>query len=579
MHTYHLLEILAIGFGMALLFGYIAQRARLSPIVGYLAAGFLIGPLTPGFVADADLANNLAEAGIILLMFGVGLHFHTEDLMESASIAVPGAALQALAATVLGMLAAVALGYSLTEGLFLGLGLSVASTVVLLRTLTDAGHLASHAGTVAVGWLVVEDIFTVLMLVLLPAIGPVLIGGADFSVPALLWAIAMAAGKLLILWVLVMTAGSRAMPWVLKQIARTRSHELFTLTVLSAAFLTALAAAYIFDASFALGAFLGGMVVGKSQVSHQAGSELIPLRDAFSVLFFLSVGMLFDPVFLMESPAIAAASLAIVLLAKPLATVFIVALLGGEGDTAFTVAAGLAQVGEFSFILAQTGLSLSLISQDVYSVLIVCALLSIAVSPFYMRAVPAAETWARAHPGLWRFLSRRADAAAARLTEESAERAKGILSGKETALIAGYGPAGQAARRAAEAEGLAPVVLEMNMDTVAALEKEGKAAVYGDITKEEILKAAGAEKAACLIITIPSAAAAAEAAISARTLNPSILIFARTRFLQDQPLLKDAGVDYILYEESAVSRELAQFVEDTLRQRRTPFFGEEKKTV
>lgn len=574
MHTYHLLEILAIGFGMALLFGYLAQRARLSPIVGYLAAGFLIGPLTPGFVADADLANNLAEAGIILLMFGVGLHFHTEDLMAVKGIAIPGAAMQALAATVLGMLAALALGYSLAEGLFLGLGLSVASTVVLLRTLTDAGRLESHAGTVAVGWLVVEDIFTVLMLVLLPALGPSLASGASFSVPALLWAIAMASGKLLILWVLVMTAGSRAMPWVLKQVARTRSHELFTLTVLSAAFLTALLAAYIFDASFALGAFLGGMVVGKSKVSHQAGAELIPLRDAFSVLFFLSVGMLFEPAFLVESPGIVAASLLIVLLAKPLVTVGIVALLGGAADTAFTVAAGLAQVGEFSFILAQTGLSLSLISQDIYSVLIVCALISIAASPFFMRAVPAAEYCAKKSPLLWRLLNDRAGEAAARLTEESAERARGASSGRHTALIAGYGPAGQAARQAAEAEGLTAVVLEMNMDTVAALEEEGKAAVYGDITKEDILKAAGVEEAVCLIITIPSAAAAAEAAISARTLNPDILIFARTRFLQDQPLLKDAGVDYILYEESAVSRELAEFVGDTLRRRARP--GEEE---
>ena len=560
MHTYHLLEILAVGFGAALLFGYLAQRARLSPIVGYLAAGFLIGPLTPGFVADADLANNLAEAGIILLMFGVGLHFHTDDLMSVKGIAIPGAAVQATAAAVFGIVAAMGMGYSLAEGVFLGLGLSVASTVVLLRVLTDAGRLETHAGTVAVGWLVVEDIFTVLMLVLLPAIGPSLASGSSLSIPALLWAVCMAAGKLLILWVVVMTAGSRVVPWALKQIVRTRSHELFTLTVLSAAFLTALAAAYIFDASFALGAFLGGMVVGKSKVSHQAGAELIPLRDAFSVLFFLSVGMLFDPVFLLERPGIVILSMAIVLLVKPAATIGIIALLGGAADTAFTVAAGLAQVGEFSFILAQTGLSLSLISEDIYSVLIVCALVSIAANPFLMRAVPAAEAEAKRHPRLWRLLNCRAEAASRAFTASSCAASAAHCAGRRVALIAGYGPTGRAAAKAASARGFTPVVLEMNMDTVAALEQEGKAAVYGDITKEDILKAAGAERAEYFIITIPSAAAAAEAAITAKELNPSIRVVARTRFLQDQPLLKDAGADYILYEESAVSRELADLI-------------------
>ena len=223
MHSYHLLEILAVGFGVALLFGYLAQRARLSPIVGYLAAGFLIGPLTPGFVADADLANNLAEAGIILLMFGVGLHFNTDDLMEVKGIAIPGAAVQCAASAAFGLLAALAMGYSPAEGVFLGLGLSVASTVVLLRVLTDSGRLDSAAGTIAVGWLVVEDIFTVLMLVLLPAVGPSLAAGGSFSLPALLWAVCAAGAKLVILWGLVMTAGSRAVPWALKHIVRTRS--------------------------------------------------------------------------------------------------------------------------------------------------------------------------------------------------------------------------------------------------------------------------------------------------------------------------------------------------------------------
>ena len=564
MHSYHLLEILAIGFGVALVFGYLAQRVRLSPIVGYLAAGFLIGPLTPGFVADADLANNLAEAGIILLMFGVGLHFNTDDLMEVKGIAIPGAVTQSMAATLFGIGTAVLLGYSLAEGFFLGLGLSVASTVVLLRVLTDNGHLESHAGTVAVGWLVVEDIFTVLMLVLLPAIGPALASGESFSAASLLWALCIAGLKLVVLWVLVMTVGGRVMPWALKRIVRTKSHELFTLTVLSIAFLTALVAAYVFDASFALGAFLGGMVVGKSKVSHQAGAELIPLRDAFSVLFFLSVGMLFQPSFLVEQPAIVLLSLFIVLVVKAAATIGIVTLLGGTAETSFTVAAGLSQVGEFSFILAQTGLALGLISQDIYSVLIVCALVSIALNPLLMKSVPAMLARAKRHPGLWRLLNARAEHDNALRQAETVHLAQELAAGQHTALIAGYGPTGKAVADVVAAHGLTPVILEMNMDTVTRLEQQGVAAIYGNITSSEVLRAAGIERVSRYIITVPSAAAAAESAIAAKNLNPDLIIYARTRFLQDQALLKDAGVDCILFEESAIAEKLTETLEESL---------------
>lgn len=564
MHSYPLLEILAIGFGVALLFGYLAQKIHLSSIVGYLAAGFLIGPLTPGFVADADLANNLAEAGIILLMFGVGLHFNTDDLMSVKGIAIPGAAVQSLGAAVFGTLAAMAMGYTLAEGVILGLGLSVASTVVLLRVLTDSGRLETYSGTVAVGWLVVEDIFTVLMLVLLPAIGPALSGGGSISVMELLWALALATGKLALLWILVIAAGSRVVPWALKRIIRTKSHELFILTVLSAAFLTAFVAAYVFDASFALGAFLGGMVVGKSKISHQAGAELMPLRDAFSVLFFLSVGMLFEPAFLIEQPGIVILSLAVVFLVKPIATIGIVSLLGCRAETAFTVAAGLSQIGEFSFILAQTGLSLGLISQDIYSVLIVCALVSIAVNPFLMNGVPQMEKLAKQHPGLWHFMNARAEKASARTSVSCVTKTREITEGKRTALIAGYGPTGRAAAKVIRGRGIVPVILEMNIDTVSQLEKEGEAAVYGDITKAEILTAAGVERADYFIITIPAVVPAAEAAMAAKNINPDITIFARTRFFQDQALLKDAGVDHIIFEESAIGEEMAETIAEKI---------------
>ncbi len=562
--TYILLETMAVGFGIALLFGYLAQKLRLSVIVGYLAAGFLIGPLTPGFVADPELANNLSEAGIILLMFGVGLHFNTEDLMSVKGIAIPGAIAQSVGAATFGILVSMMDGYSLVEGVFLGLGLSVASTVVLLRVLTDAGRLNTYAGTVAVGWLVVEDIFTVLMLVLLPSIGPALAAGDSISFLTILSAIGMAIVKLILLWILVMVVGGRVVPWVLKRILRTRSHELFTLTVLSAAFLTALFAAYVFDASFALGAFLGGMVVGKSKVSHQAAAELIPLRDAFAVLFFLSVGMLFRPAFLIEQPVIIILALMIVLLVKPLIAIGIVSLLGCTAETAFTIAAGLSQIGEFSFILAQTGLGMNLISENIYSVLIACALVSIAVNPFCMKAVPHMVTLARAHPALWQFLNHRAEKKTAEISKSTTDFMETAKEGETFAIIAGYGPTGQAAAESVTAAGLSPVILEMNIDTVSALEAKGIATVYGDITKTEILKAAGIERAPYFIITVPATEPAALAAMAAKNLNPDIIIFARTRFLQDADILKDAGVNHVISEESAIVDRLAEIVAKAL---------------
>ncbi|MBM6731780.1 cation:proton antiporter [Megasphaera stantonii] len=568
MHAYHLLEILAIGFGLALLFGYIARRIGLSPIVGYLAAGFLIGPNMPGFVADQDLTNNLAEVGIILLMFGVGLHFHMDDLLKVKGVAIPGAILQSLSATLCGIAAAMALGYSFVEGLFLGLGLSVASTVVLLRVLTDSGKLPTIHGTVAVGWLVVEDIFTVLMLVLLPAVGPSLASGAGISLTMLIWAVALAVIKLAMLWGLVIVIGGRCMPWMLKQVVQTRSQELFTLTVLAVAFLTAVGAAYIFNASFALGAFLGGMVVGKSHVSHQAGAELIPLRDAFAILFFLSVGMLFDPQFLIERPVVVIVSLLIVVLIKPLVTVIVVAVLGYSPTTAFTVAASLAQVGEFSFILAQTGYSLQLISRDIFSVLIVCAMISIAANPFFMGRMTEAEAWARKQPKLWRWLTFCMESKAASLGSVYAERVRSEKTERPRAIIAGYGPTGRRAAALLERRGMEPVVVDMNLKTVSLLNEQGKLAMYGDVSREEVLKAAGAEQADCFIITIPDVAGAAAAAMAARNCSATIKIFARSRFLNDEALLKQAGADSILFEEDAVAHELSHTIELYLNDRK-----------
>ena len=557
MHTYHLLEIMAIGFGLALVLGYAARKGGLSPIVGYLGAGFLIGPNMPGFVADSALANNLAEVGIILLMFGVGLHFHVDDLLKVKGIAIPGAILQSLSATLCGIAAALALGYSFAEGLFLGLGLSVASTVVLLRVLSDSGNLDTIHGTVAVGWLVVEDIFTVLMLVLLPAVGPSLVSGSGISVSLVTWEMALAIIKLAMLWGLVIVIGGRLMPWLLKKIVQTRSQELFTLTVLAVAFLTAVGAAYVFNASFALGAFLGGMVVGKSNVSHQVGAELMPLRDAFAVLFFVSVGMLFNPAFLMERPLVVIVSLLIVVLVKPAVTIIVVALLGYSGTTALTVAASLAQVGEFSFILAQTGYSQGIISQDVYSILIICAMLSIAANPFLMNRVPALEGWLRKRPELWDMLNYRAVQKGAALqtlpiSDDVGKEDKAPCR----AIVAGYGPTGQQAAALLEELGFDVVIIDLNINTVNRLQHQGKQALYGDVGREEVLRAAGMEEAESFVITLPDTASAATAAIGARNCNGAVHIFARCRFLQDKEVLTKAGVNHIVFEEEAVAHEL-----------------------
>lgn len=559
MHSYPLLEILAAGFGAALLFGYIAHRLHLSPLVGYLVAGFLVGPQTPGLVVDMALAHELSEAGVILLMFGVGLHFNLSDLLAVKRVALPGALVQIAAATTLGACAGLAFGMSLPAGLMLGLGLSVASTVVLLRVLSDAKVVNTIHGHVAIGWLVVEDIFTVLVLVLLPSLA-VLLAGESGGAGSMLAAFGLALVRLIALWVLVLVVGGKVVPWLLIKVVRTRSQELFTLTVLVAAFATAVGAAVFFQASMALGAFLGGMVVGKTKLSHQAGADLLPLKDAFAVLFFLSVGMLFDPVFLVKQPLLALSCLGIVLIAKPLTALVVVSLLGYSARTALTVALGLAQVGEFSFILAQQAQALGMIPGDVYSVLVICALISITLNPGAFRQILRIETRLRSHPRLWRLMNSRADARAAKgnaehLAAPDPEDAPG--EGEEIALVIGYGPTGQSVTEALRAKGVTPVIIDMNVDTVNALTDRGAWAIFGDAERREVLLAAGVEKALYLIITVPVLESTLATAALAKSMNPAIRVLARARFLEERDLLRRAGVTGIAFEEAEVAASLA----------------------
>lgn len=560
MHDLPLLEILAMGFALALVFGYITHRLGFSPIVGYLLAGFLVGPFSPGYVADLKLAHELSEAGVILLMFGVGLHFDMKDLLAVKGVAVPGAILQIAGAMASSVLLAMLMGLSFASGLILGLGLAVASTVVLLRVLQDNNVLTTVHGHVAVGWLVVEDIFTVLVLVLLPSLGQALAETGSIQLQPLLVALAGAVGKLAILWIVVLIIGGRVVPWLLAKVARTRSQELFTLTVLVMAFAIAVGAAVFFNASVALGAFLGGMVVGKSNVSHQAGADILPLRDAFAVLFFLSVGMLFDPTFLVENPILVVACLFIVLVIKPLTALIVVTILGYSTRTALTVAMGLAQVGEFSFILAQAAQSRGLVGSEVYSVLIVCALISITLNPGAFRSIPWLEKKMKKFPRFYDFLNARADRKAMRGNELlregfSHEALEGLL-----AIVVGYGPTGQSVTSALREKGITPVVIDMNVDTVNSLNEQGIRAVFGDAAKKDVLLAAGVEQAFYLVMTVPEVTSTVDAVTIAHSLNNKLRVLVRARFLNDGGILNTVCVNGIAFEEQEVALALTRLL-------------------
>jgi monovalent cation:H+ antiporter-2, CPA2 family len=384
-HDINLIAILVAGFGLALVFGYLAARLKLPPLVGYLLAGILIGPQTPGFVGDMGLALQLSEIGVMLLMFGVGLHFSLSDLMAVRRLAIPGAIIQIGLATMLGMGLGLWWDLSVMGSLVFGLSLSVASTVVLLRSLEARGLLLTADGKIAVGWLVVEDLVMVLMLVLLPVVaglasktdGP---GVASLASSHLWLSLGLTFVKLAGFVVLMLVVGKRVLPWMLDKVAQTGSRELFTLCVIVAALGTAFLAAAVFDVSFALGAFVAGMMLRESDLSHRAAEESLPLRDAFAVLFFVSVGMLFDPTIVMREPGLLFLTVLLVMIGKTVIAGGLVLLSGYSLRTALVVSASLAQIGEFSFILAGMGVAMKLIDQEVYSVILAAAFVSIALN-------------------------------------------------------------------------------------------------------------------------------------------------------------------------------------------------------
>ena len=535
MHDIDLILTLTGGLTAALVLGYITQQLRLSPIVGYLLAGVAVGPATPGFAADAAIAEQLAEIGVILLMFGVGLHFHFRELLAVRHVAVPGALVQSGVATLLGAVAGRLLGWEWSTSIIFGGAVSVASTVVLIRVLTDNRDLHTRTGHIAVGWLVVEDLLTVVALVLLPA----LVGPTALSASGIAAALALAAAKMAVLVAITVVVGGRVIPWIMERIAATRSRELFTLAVLVIALGIAVGSAKLFGVSMALGAFLAGMVVGRSEFSLRAASDALPMRDAFAVLFFVSVGMLFDPAALLQSPWAIAAALAIVLVAKPLAALAIVLALGYPRRVAVPVAVALAQIGEFSFILASLGAQLGVMPADAVNTLVATAIVSITLNPLLYRSIDVWERW----------LVRRLPTA----DQTGAEEPTAEQAPVQRAIVVGYGPVGQTVTQLLLDNEIEPTVIELNLDTVRRLKAFDVRAIYGDASRPEVLAEAGAAQAANLILTSGTGSLDEEVIRRAKEINPGIHVLARTQYVRELPKLQRAGAEDVFAAEGEVA--------------------------
>ena len=532
-HATPLLATIVLGLVFAFALGFAASRLRLPPLVGYLLAGLAVGPFTPGFVADSGLAGQLAEIGVILLMFGVGLHFSIGDLLAVRRIAVPGAIGQIAVATAIGAGLALAWGWSFGAGLVLGLALSVASTVVLLRALEERGALDSPDGRIAVGWLIVEDLAMVLALVLLPALaGP--LGGApagpagQAAAAGLAPAIVLTLGKVAAFVALVLVVGRRAVPWLFARVARTGSRELFTLAVLATALGIAYGSAALFGVSFALGAFFAGVVLSESDLSHRTAADSLPLQDAFAVLFFVSVGMLFDPSILVREPLAVLAVVLVVVVGKSLAAAAIVLALGYPATTALTVSASLAQIGEFSFILAGLGVALGLLPPEGRDLVLAGALLSITLNPLVFAALDRLAGRLRARAGA--------------ASSPPAVEGSGTGGLREHAVIVGYGQVGRTIGEALRSQGLPFAVVEQDRRRADDLRTRGIPVVHGDATVPGVLEAAGLGRARLIVLAAPEGFQTRRVLELARAGNPGIDTAVRTDSESELAHLERQGV-------------------------------------
>lgn len=555
-HDTDLIDLIAVGLAVAFVLGALANKFKLSPLVGYLLAGMVVGPFTPGFIADQGLATQLSELGVMLLMFGVGLHFSLADLMKVKSIAIPGAIVQIVVATLLGWGLAWYMVWTHLQGFVFGLALSVASTVVLLRAMEERRLLDTNRGKIAVGWLIVEDLVMVLALVLLPALAGALGGDAAGSAtPAEdspVWAITKALGITLLqvsAFVAVMlVVGRRVIPWTLEKIAATGSRELFTLSVLAIALGVAFGSAKLFGVSFALGAFFAGMLLNESELSHKAANDSLPLRDAFAVLFFVSVGMLFDPMIIVQHPWQVLATFLIIVVGKSLAAFAIVRAFGHPNGTALTISASLAQIGEFSFILAGLGLSLKILPQEGHDMVLAGALLSIVANPFLFVILDK-----------WKARNEKEAPA-----PEEAEPAPGPpLVAEDHAIVIGYGRVGSILAQVLRERGVPLVVIDDNGHNIERAHANGIPGIRGSAASDRVLAEAQPEKAKIAVLAIPQPLEAGEAIAKLRAINPSLTVLARAHSDAEVKHLLEHGADGAIMAERELAYSLAEMIMST----------------
>lgn len=534
-HHTPLIATIVAGLVLAFIFGTLAHRLKMPPLIGYLVAGIAIGPFTPGFVGDADLAQELAEIGVILLMFGVGLHFSLKDLLSVKNIAIPGAVAQIAIATLLGMGLGWLLGWPFGEGFLFGLALSVASTVVLLKALQERRLVETQRGRIAVGWLIVEDIAMVLALVLIPALSGILGGkGEALSGNAVLLTLGLTLGKVVAFVAVMLIVGRRVIPWILERIADTGSRELFRLAVLAIALGFALGSAYVFGVSFALGAFFAGMILSESELSHRAAEESLPLRDAFSVLFFVSVGMLFDPSILVREPLLVLATVLIIVVGKSVAAWLIVRAFGHPNTTALTISASLAQIGEFSFILATLGLSLDLLSPMARDLILGGAILSILLNPLLFSLLD-------------RYEARQPKPA-------DVQDVPPTVDLQDHVVLVGYGRVGRGIGEQLRAQGKPFVVIEAQREHLEALRQDGVPALYGNAAQSELLKAAAVERACWLLVAIPEVFEAGQVIENALELNAGLKVVARAHSDAEIEHLEKHGAQRVIMGEREIAR-------------------------
>ncbi|MGV3493205.1 MAG: YbaL family putative K(+) efflux transporter [Ramlibacter sp.] len=553
-HDLPLITTIAAGLGLALVLGFLAARLRLPALVGYLLAGVLIGPYTPGFVADVKIAAQLAEIGVMLLMFGVGLHFSLGDLMAVRRIAIPGAIVQMAAATLMGVGVSTWWGWSLPAALVFGISLSCASTVVLLRALENLGILDTFNGRIAVGWLVVEDLVTVMVLVLLPAVAGVLTAGGAVRAQDLWGDILKTLVQVGLFVALMLLVGRRVFPWLLWQVQKVGSRELFTLCVVAAAVSIAYGATFVFGVSFALGAFFAGMVLRESQFSERAAHETLPLRDAFAVLFFVSVGMLFDPRVLVEQPLRVLAVLGIIVLGKSLAAAMLVLVMRYPLHTALTVSASLAQIGEFSFILMGLGASLGVLPSEAQSLVVAGALISIALNPLVFRGIEPLQRWLLARSQFARDLAASDDPLAELpMTTDPKYLARQVV-------LVGWGRVGRRLATALEEAGIPFVVAEQNRELVGQLRERGIPAVFGDAALPEVLIQAHVARARMLVIATPDTLGVRQMAAHARMLNPDIEVVVRSHNDEEARRLEEELQGRVFVGEHELARAMTRHV-------------------